>query len=253
MKPSNKRKTDNKGDMPLTGHLTELRNRIVVCIIVLVLGIMLCLSVSGRIINLLTDIGRPHGYHFVYLAPQELLLAYFRIAFIGGLVVAVPVIAYEIYAFCSPALEAGGKRAFLLAMVFGAVCFLIGVFFAYGIVLPFMLGFLMKFSTGMDITNNISIGEYISFLMTIFIIFGLIFEMPIISVTLSGIGILKPEWLLKGRRYAIVAIFVVAAVITPPDVVSQVMVAVPMIGLYELSIWLSRLTVRKRRRSQDIS
>lgn len=247
MRHNDNRRTNAQADMPLTGHLRELRNRIVICAVTLAAGIMVCLSFSGRLINLLTAMGKPYGYNFVYLAPQELLLVYFQMAFLGGIVIAVPVIAYEVYAFCSPALEKEGKRAFLSAMIFGAFCFCIGVAFAYFIVLPFMLGFLVKFSVGMDITNNISIGEYINFLTTIFIIFGIIFEMPIICVTLSGLGILKPQWLANARRYAIVAIFVVAAIITPPDVVSQIMVAVPMLGLYELSIWLSRLSAAARR------
>ena len=248
MKPMSKTvKPDQEGNMPLTGHLRELRNRLLVCALTAVAGILICLRFAGSFINLLTAMGEPYGYHFVYLAPQELLLVYFQMAFIGGVIIAVPVIAYEVYAFCSPAMEQQTKGAFRAALAFGALCFLIGVAFAYFIVIPFMLGFLVKFSVGMNITNNISIGEYVNFLMTVFIIFGIVFEMPIISVILTGIGILKPEWMAGGRRYAIVAIFVVAAVITPPDVVSQVMVAFPMIGLFELSIWLSRLTVRLKR------
>ena len=252
MKPRSKSaKSAPSGEMPLTGHLKELRNRIIVCVLSLVAGILICLNFASRIITLLTDMGAPYGYHFVYLAPQELLLVYFQVAFIGGLAIVIPIIAYEVYAFCSPALERKGKRTFLLSMLFGAVCFLIGVAFAYFIVLPFMLGFLVKFSAGMDITNNISIGEYVNFLMTVFIIFGIIFEMPIICVVLTGTGILKPEWMAKSRRYMIVVIFAVAAIITPPDVVSQIMVAVPMIGLFELSIWLSRIVYRTRTARQE--
>lgn len=246
-----KKKAEDGGSMPLTGHLRELRNRIVVSVLALFAGICFCLSFSGRIVTFLTDMGTKYDYHFVYLAPQELLLVYFQIALIGGVVVAIPIIAYEVYAFCSPALEKKGRTTFILAMFAGAGCFLIGVFFAYRIVLPFMLHFLVSFSLGMDITNNISIGEYLNFISTVFIVFGAIFEMPVISILLTSLGIVRAEWMAKSRKVVIVIIFFVAAVITPPDVVSQVMVAFPMIGLYELSIALSRLVGRRKRKKKE--
>ena len=237
--------------MPLTGHLRELRNRIVISILALFVGICVCLSFSGKIVTFLTDMGTKYDYHFVYLAPQELLLVYFQIAFIGGIVIAIPVIAYEVYAFCSPALEQKGRTTFILAMLAGAVCFFIGVFFAYKIVLPFMLHFLVSFSQGMDVTNNISIGEYLNFISTVFIIFGVVFEMPVISILLTSIGVLQAQWMAKSRKVVIVIIFFVAAIITPPDIVSQIMVAFPMIGLYEVSIVLSRLVSLRKKERQE--
>ena len=103
----------------------------------------------------------------------------------------------------------------------------------------------------MDVSASISIQQYISFLLTLFVIFGLVFELPVISVLLTGLGLIKAEWLVKGRKVMIVIIFVMAAIITPPDVVSQIMVAVPMIGLYELSILLSRLIGNRRKEKED--
>ena len=238
--------SDENGSMPLTGHLKELRNRIVVCIVVLAVGFGLCLSFASHIVTLLTDMGTQYDYHFIYIKPQELLLVFFSIALIGAVVLSIPVAAYEIYAFCSPAMDRKQRRIFILSLLFGGCCFCIGVFFAYRIVMPFMLHFLVQFSRGIEITNNISIGEYVDFILTVFIIFGIIFEMPVISVTLTRFGILKPEWMVMSRKYMIVIIFFVAAVITPPDIVSQIMVAVPMILLFELSIWLSRLVRRKK-------
>lgn len=235
------------GSMPLTGHLRELRNRVVISIIALFAGICLCLTFSGKIVTFLTDMGTKYDYHFVYLAPQELLLVYFQIALIGGVVFAIPVIAYEVYAFCSPALEQKGRTTFILAMLAGAACFVVGVFFAYRIVLPFTLRFLVSFSRGMDITNNISIGEYLNFLSTVFICFGAIFEMPVVSILLTSIGVIRAEWMAKSRKVVIVIVFFVAAIITPPDVVSQVMVAFPMLALYELSICLSRMVGNRKK------
>ena len=115
-----------------------------------------------------------------------------------------------------------------------------GVAFAYFISLPFMLRFLIQFTGEVDVSASISIQQYVGFLMTVFVIFGLVFELPVVSVLLTGLGIVKAEWLMKGRKVMIVIIFVLAAIITPPDIVSQIMVAIPMIGLYELSIALSK-------------
>jgi sec-independent protein translocase protein TatC len=134
---------------------------------------------------------------------------------------------------------------FGLAMIFGAICFCVGVAFAYFITVPFMLGFLISFTKDVNVRDSISIGEYLNFLVTVFLIFGTVFEMPVISVILTRMGIIRAEWLAKARKVMIVVIFFLAAVITPPDVVSQVMVALPMLALYEIAILLSRIFRRK--------
>ena len=235
-------KPDNPdGSMSLTGHLRELRNRLVFCAIVLLVGFGVCLGFSSRLVTMLTDMGAVYHYVYVYIAPQELLMVYFSVALTGSVVVAFPFISYHVYAFCSPGLKRKEKVFILGTLFFGTACFCLGVLFAYFINIPFMLRFLIQFSSGVSISASISIQEYISFLLTVFVIFGVIFELPVVSVLLTLLGILQAKWMVKCRRAMIVVIFFVAAVITPPDVVSQIMVAVPMIALYELSIFLSRL------------
>ena len=133
----------------------------------------------------------------------------------------------------------------------GTAFFVLGVAFARYISLPFVLRFLIQFTGQVDVSASISIQQYIGFLMTIFVVFGLVFELPVVSVLLTGLGLIKTDWLRKGRKIMIVIIFVMAAIITPPDVVSQVMVAIPMIGLYELSIGLSSLVARRRKENED--
>ena len=236
---------NNDGSMPLTDHLREMRNRIVICLAVFVIGMVVCLSLASKIVTILTDMGARYNYQFVYIAPQELLMSYFTIAFAGGIVIAVPVIAYHAYAFCSPGLTKSERMYFGLAMIFGAICFCVGVAFAYFITVPFMLGFLISFTKDVNVRDSISIGEYLNFLVTVFLIFGTVFEMPVISVILTRMGIIRAEWLAKARKVMIVVIFFLAAVITPPDVVSQVMVALPMLALYEIAILLSRIFRRK--------
>ena len=159
--------------------------------------------------------------------------------------------AYQVYAFCSPGLS-GKERGYISgALIAGGLCFLVGVAFAYFISLPFMLRFLIQFTGEVDVAASISIQQYVSFLLTVFVIFGLVFELPVVSVLLTGLGLVKAEWLVKGRKVMIVIIFVLAAIITPPDIVSQIMVAVPMLGLYEISIALSRVVGRARKSAAE--
>ena len=252
MKKKAKQAASPDGSMSLSGHLKELRNRILICVVLLVVVFVVCLSFAPQLVTLLTDMGKRFNYVYVYIAPQELFLVYMNIALVGALVVCFPVLAYQVYAFCSPGLT-GRERGYISgSLIAGALCFLLGVAFAYFISLPFMLRFLIQFTfTGeVDVTASISIQQYVSFLMTVFVIFGLVFELPVVSVLLTGLGLVRAEWLVKGRKLMIVVIFVLAAIITPPDIVSQIMVAIPMIALYEISIALSRVVGRARKTAE---
>ena len=247
-KKAEKAAPPSDGSMSLSGHLKELRNRILVCVVLLVVVFGVCLSIAPQLVTLLTDMGKRFNYVYVYIAPQELFLVYMNLALVGALVVCFPVLAYQVYAFCSPGLT-GKERGYISgSLIAGGLCFLMGVAFAYFISLPFMLRFLIQFTfTGeVDVTASISIQQYVSFLLTVFVIFGLVFELPVVSVLLTGLGLVRAEWLVKGRKLMIVVIFVLAAIITPPDIVSQIMVAIPMIALYEISIALSRVVGRKK-------
>ena len=237
--------------MSLSGHLKELRNRIIVVLLVLLVGFCVCLAFSPKLMTLLTNMGKDYGYIYVYIAPAETLLVEFSIALIGGLVLTFPVLGYNIFAFCSPGLKRRERSFVRASLLGGTVFFVLGVLFAYYISLPFMLRFLIQLTGSVDVSASISIQQYCNFLMTVFVIFGIVFEMPVITVLLTSLGILKTEWMVKARKIAIVLIFLLAAFITPPDVVSQLMVAGPMLLLYELSILLSKLFARRKRAGDD--
>ncbi len=253
MKKSKKQKqaVNPDGSMSVTGHLKELRNRILVIVILLLVAFTVCLSFAPQFITFLTDMGEAYDYVFVYIAPQELLLVYLNAALVGALVICFPVLAYEIYAFCSPGLKRKERSFFIGSLLAGTGFFVLGLAFARFISLPFVLRFLIQFTGEVDVSASISIQQYIGFLLTIFVVFGLVFELPVISVLLTGLGLIKAEWLQKGRKIMIVIIFVMAAIITPPDVVSQVMIAIPMILLYEFSILLSKIVGRRRKAAAD--
>ncbi len=237
---SKARRDNPDGSMSLSGHLRELRNRVLFCLLALLAGFAACLGFAPKLVTLLTDMGVDYGYSYVYIAPQELLMVYLSLALFGGLAAAFPFLGYHAYAFCGPGLTKRERGFMLGSLLLGTACFLAGVLFAYFVSVPFMLRFLIRFSDEVRVTAAISIQEYVSFLTTVFLIFGAVFELPVISVLLARLGVLKAEWMVKARKVVIVLIFFVAAVITPPDVVSQIMVAIPVIALYELSILLCR-------------
>lgn len=239
--------------MSLSGHLRELRNRVVICVMCLVFTFLVGLHFAPDLVGLLTGMGEQYGYEYVYIAPQELLMQYFSVALIAALCIAFPVIAYNIWAFMKPGLRKNENFLIRAALICGLGCFIVGVFFAYYIMIPFMLHFLIDLSRGSDITASISVQSYLTFLFSIFLIFGIIFELPVMSVVLTQVGILKTDWMRKGRKLIIICIFVIAALVTPPDIVSQIMVAIPMIALYEVSILISSvlLKVRKKRQKEE--
>lgn len=244
-----KRPKNREKEMSLSEHLRELRNRLMVCLILLAVSVAAALRYVPDLVELLLDMGKAYHYRFIYISPQELLMQYFSVALILGICVTLPMLFYQTWAFVRPGLKKNENLFFLFAMVFGLICFCLGVCFAYRIMLPFMLYFLISLSSGRGITASISVQNYMTFLMTIFLIFGIVFELPMVSVLLTQMGLLKVRWMKAGRRVVIVAIFVIAALITPPDVVSQIMVALPMIGLYELSIFLCTICQKLRERA----
>ncbi len=238
---------EEDGSMTLAGHLKELRNRLLVCALVFVVGTVYFLTISDRLVDLLTAMAINNAnYTFVFLAPQEKLMQYFRLSLLAAVVVDIPVVLYQVYAFAKPGLKKSERFFFGLVLLFGLILFCIGVLFAYVVTLPFMLNFLVTLEGTEYITASISIENYINLCLTIFVIFGCVFEMPLITIILSRMGIANPEIMKKGRGVAIVLCFFVAAVITPPDIVSQIMVALPMILLYFVSIFLSGVFYKPR-------
>ena len=238
------------GNMTLTGHLKELRNRLIVCAVVFVAAVVVTLAYADRLIDLLTAMGQGF-YTFVSIAPQEKLMQYFRVSLLAAVVVTVPVALYQMYAFAKPGLKKSETFFLKLVILLGLALFVVGVMFAYKLMMPFMLRFLSTGIEGADyIQTTTSIESYVSLCLTMFIIFGCVFEMPLVTIILSKMGIANPEILKKGRGVAIVLIFFIAAVVTPPDIVSQCMVAIPMVLLF-VSIFLSGIFYKPRSEDGD--
>lgn len=237
------------GNMTLGGHVKELRNRIMVVALVFFAVVVYGITKAPTLVDMVTEIGRNCSvpYTFVAITPQEQLMTYFKVAIMAGVVFALPMALYQAWAFAKPGLKKSETNFFGLTLLMGLGLFCVGVAFAYNISLPFMLNFLITLEQGVTLVQStISIAEYVNFVLTIFIIFGCVFEIPLVTVILAKLGIASPQIMKAGRGIAIVLCFVLAAIITPPDVVSQSMVAVPMILLYELSILLARIFYKKR-------
>lgn len=238
-----------KGNMNLTGHLRELRNRIVISFVTLCVAFLVFFQFADNIVDHLAKMGAEYGYAFVYISPQELFMQYMKVGLIGALCIASPVLLFQIGKFVAPGLKKNENAVMFMSMTFGLFFFLIGVYFAYKISIPFMLNFFVSVNTTTNITASISIANYISMLVTVFLVFGIVFELPVVSVILTQFGFLKPEWMISARPFAIVVIFFVGAIITPPDIVSQCLLAGPMIVLYQLSIYLCKFFSKRREKA----
>ena len=236
------------GRMSLGGHLSEFRSRLVVCVVVLVVAFLVCMTQARAFSELL--ISRATMFTFVYTAPTELFLVYMRLALIGALLIDIPVIIYEVWSFMKPGLLDNEKKALKVVFTFGLLLFVIGAVFAFFVILPISTRFFYGLNMGELIRPMISIESYVAYVTQIMLAFGAVFELPIVVIMLTNLGILHMDFLRKNRKIVIVAVFFLAAVITPPDVTSQILVALPMLLLFEISIFLGS-SIEKRKKAKE--
>lgn len=230
-------------NLTIVGHLTELRRRIIISGLALIIFSLVGYNFSEIVVK--DIIGRAPNMEFIFISPSELMMSYIRIAVFCGFVISSPIILLQTWLFIVPGLEEKHKRYIVIALVMGGGFFIVGSIFAYLVVLPVIIKFFAGFQLP-EIQSAISFGNYLDFILKIIISFGIIFEMPIVMFLLSRMGILKPEFYIKNRKYMILIIFILAAILTPPDVISQIMMALPMLILYEVGIILAKLG-RKRK------
>lgn len=245
----NETEPENGKEMTFLDHLEELRWRVIRALIGIVLGMIVCWIFIDWIMDgvLLKPIVHLNNHltagqqpiHLQNLKPFGQLFLYLEVAIIGGALLSIPNILYQLWAFIAPGLMPNERKYVRWIVVFSSVCFLGGVTFAYFVMLPAALQFFAGFGST-EIANNIAISEYMSFIISVMLAAGVVFELPMVSWFLSKIGILTPGFMRKYRRHSIVAIFIIAAILTPgTDPVSQILLAVPLLVLYEISIWIS--------------
>ena len=236
-------------EMSFLDHLEELRWRIIKALAGIVIGGIVCAIFIDWLVNevllrpvLLVNSSLAAGQqaiHLQNLKPFGQVFLYLQVAIIGGAILSLPNILYQFWAFIAPGLMAHERKYIRAIVIFSSLCFLVGVAFAYFVIIPSALTFFAGFGST-DIQNNIAISEYMNFIVSVMLAAGVVFELPMVSWFLSKLGILTPAFMRRYRRHAIVVIFVLAALLTPgTDPVSQVLLGIPLIVLYEISIWIS--------------
>jgi len=237
--------TDKK--LTVLGHLSELRRRLIRCVIAVAITSAISFVFAEQIFNIL--ISPAAGIHLIYIEMTEMIGTYVRVCLVSGIILAMPYLIYQFIMFVSPALTRKEKRYVYLILPWIALMFAGGVAFGYFILIPPAIKFLISFGSNIA-SPEIKIGNYISIISRLLLAIGLVFEMPVITTFLSRLGVITPRWLSSKRKGAVIFAFVVAAIITPTiDPVNQCLVAAPLIVLYELSIWLAKLFHRKESRA----
>ncbi len=238
-----------ESEMSFLDHLEELRRHLLWCI-----GTLLVTTVAGffitqhlGVIHFLTSPVLPYldESKLTFLSPTEPIIVTFKVAFFVGIMLSLPVIFYHFWAFVAPALLQEEKRVLYPAILFSVVLFAIGVAMAFFLVLPMGLRFLLSFQTE-SLHPMITIREYLKFATNMALVFGAVFELPLVVVILTKLGIVTPRSLRTKRRYAVVSILVFSAILTPADLITMMMMCLPLILLFEVSIWLSALMDRKK-------
>lgn len=234
--------------LTLVEHLTELRNRILKAVFTFLICTIGVFFVADQLYYYLTE---PLGVtKLVYIAPAEGFLSYLRLAVYGGLVLSSPVIFYQLIRFVLPGLYSKERRV-IFTLIPGAFFLMCGgVAFGYFVVLPIALKYLLTFGS-LRIEPMLSVQKYIGFVSTSLLILGCIFELPLVMIGLTKLGIVTPRFLRKNRKYAIVVAVVMGAILTPPDIFTQLLMAGPLLLLYEISIWISYLFWRKKKKEKE--
>jgi sec-independent protein translocase protein TatC len=236
---------------PLTEHLEELRKVLIKSFIAILVGTVVSYGfLLDRIMEIVVGPLKKLGQELVFLGVTEGFFTQLKVAFFAGIILASPIVIWQILSFILPALYSHEKKMFFPLFFFGIVLFAGGIVFGYIFVLELGLRILLiNFSGGL--TPMISVSKYVSFVISFLLPFGIVFEIPIITYFLTKMGFVTPQYLRKNRRYVILIMFVIAAVLSPgPDVIAQLFLALPMIVLYEFSIIISAILYSKKQKAE---
>lgn len=245
---------------PLIEHLMELRTRLMWSIGGFFVAFLVCFYFAKQLFNVLVQPFKwavhwaglaQDKVELIYTAPQEFFFTQVKLAMFGGLVIAFPLIAAQIYKFVAPGLYKNERGAFLPFLIASPILFLMGGALVYFFFTPMVMWFFLSMQQvgpGNDVQISLlpKVSEYLSLIMTLIFSFGLVFQLPVVTTLMARVGLLTSQGLKEKRKWAIVLAFIVAAVLTPPDPMSQIGLAVPTIILYEVSIWAARFVEKKR-------
>lgn len=229
----------------LTSHLEELRRRLLISLLAWLIGFAACYSQAQWLFNQVAQPVRqalPAGNSLVFIHATEPFFTYLKLSALAGLVITLPIILWQLWAFVAPALYQGEKRLAAPFILASCLCFGCGTYFGFTWVFPLVFSFLISFGLGVgEVQAMLSISGYLTMASRLLMAFGLVFELPIVVFFLARVGVVDHHWLSKKRSYALLFGFVLGAVLTPPDIFSQTAIALPFIVLYEISIVVARL------------
>lgn len=240
-------------DMSIWAHLEELRRRLFVVLAFFIVALIIGFFISSPLITVLQQTPEAKDLPMNAFKMTDPLRIFMTFTFAIGLVLIFPVVLYQLWAFVKPGLHEKEQKATLAYIPIAFILFLIGVAFAYFVLFPFILSFMSTIAERLNITEQYGINEYFAFLFQLILPFGALFQLPVVVMFLTRIGLLTPDLLRQIRKYAYFILLVIAGFITPPDLFSHLMVTVPLLLLYEFSIWLSKLTYRKYKLTEDVA
>ncbi|WP_338752896.1 twin-arginine translocase subunit TatC [Bacillus sp. FJAT-52991] len=235
----------SRQDMTIYEHVGELRKRLIIVVVFFFFAMILGLFSAEPIIRYLQHADEAKELTMNAFRVTDPLKIYFQMAFIIAIVITSPMILFQLWAFVSPGLLDKERKVTLSYIPVSVLLFLGGLSFSYFILFPHIIHFMMNLSGKLNIEQVIGINEYFQFLFQITIPFGFLFQLPVVTLFLTRLGIITPMFLAKIRRYAYFSLLVIAALITPPDIMSHLMVTVPLLILYEISIWISKIGYKK--------
>ena len=238
-------------EMSIWAHLEELRRRLFIVLVFFVVALIVGFFVSSPLITLLQQTPEARDLPMNAFKMTDPLRIFMTFTFAIGIVLIFPVVLYQLWSFVKPGLHEKEQKATLAYIPIAFVLFLTGVAFAYFVLFPLILSFMASMADRLDITEQYGINEYFAFLFQLILPFGALFQLPVVVMFLTRIGLLTPILLSKIRKYAYFVLLLIAGFITPPDLFSHLMVTVPLLLLYEFSIWLSKLTYRKYKLTEE--
>lgn len=235
-------------DRSFEEHSKELVGRIIVCVVVWLALFIAAICNLRYVFGWVLDLAEAHGYQFIAVAPQDIFIEQIRVSAVCGIVVGLPVYCWHVIRFIAPAFSKG-RATMYVGYIFGVVLFYVGMLFSVVVVLPVALSYFRGLGSEFGIIGQVSISSYTSLVCSLSLALGVVFELPIIVVILSILGLLTPERMKGCGRFVIIASFIVGAIITPPDILSQAIVATPIIALYYMSIVLCAIITKTRRKN----
>lgn len=254
----NKKSKQVQTEYPLVEHLEEITKRLKYVVLVVVVLFIAGYSQGERLVQIIQSpilAALPENATMTMIDVTEMFFVEVKVSFIAALMVATPFILYQLWLFIAPGLYMHERKYIYGFVLFASILFLLGASFAYFVVFPFGFKFFLSFAANPEynVSATLSMASYVSFVIHLVLAFGIVFELPAIIFLLAKVGIINDEMLIKYRRYAIVIIFILAAVLTPPDVISQLAMALPLLLLYQLSIYIARVFGREPENIKEVA